>query len=156
MQHESLITIPNRYAFLGEIEQLLNTDARQSLLLIDVVRFSDVSTSFGYDYGDKVLLEIANRIAFLFADNAIFGRIGGDVFGLILSGAHQQKQLHDFYNHLVQHFKTPIQCDDHSFIADFNVGAASNPKDNGDINKFFLLAETALKQAKDNNFDNLK
>jgi diguanylate cyclase (GGDEF)-like protein len=156
MQHESLITIPNRYALLGKIEQLLKTNAEQSLLLIDVVRFSDVSASFGYDYGDKVLLEIANRIAFLFDDNAIFGRIGGDVFGLILSGTHQQKQLHKFYSHLVQHFKTPIQCDDHAFIADFNVGAASNPKNNSDINKFFSLAETALKQAKDNKFDNFQ
>jgi diguanylate cyclase (GGDEF)-like protein len=156
MQHESLITIPNRYALLGKIERLLKTNAEQSILLIDVVRFSDVSASFGYDYGDKVLLEIANRIAFLFDDNAIFGRIGGDVFGLILSGTHQQKQLHEFYSHLVQHFKTPIQCDDHAFIADFNVGAASNPKNNSDINKFFSLAETALKQAKDNKFDNFQ
>jgi diguanylate cyclase (GGDEF)-like protein len=156
MQHESLITIPNRYVFLAEIEQLFKTDAKQSLLLIDVVRFSDVSTSFGYDYGDKVLLEIANRIAFLFADNAIFGRISGDVFGLIFPGYHQQKQLHDFYNHLVQHFKTPIKCDDHAFIADFNVGAASNPKSNSNINKFFLLAETALKQAKHNKFNNFQ
>jgi diguanylate cyclase (GGDEF)-like protein len=156
VQHQSLITIPNRYAFLGEIEQLLKTDAEQSLLLIDVVRFSDVSASFGYDYGDKVLLEIANRIVFLFNDNVVFGRVGGDVFGLILSGIHQQQQLHDFYSHLVQHFKVPIQCDDHAFIADFNVGAASNPKHNSDINKFFSLAETALKQAKVNNFENFQ
>jgi diguanylate cyclase (GGDEF)-like protein len=156
VQHQSLITIPNRYAFLGEIEQLLKTDAEQSLLLIDVVRFSDVSASFGYDYGDKVLLEIANRIVFLFNDNVVFGRVGGDVFGLILSGIHQQQQLHDFYSHLVQHFKVPIQCDDHAFIADFNVGAASNPEHNSDINKFFSLAETALKQAKVNNFENFQ
>lgn len=156
MQHESLITIPNRYVFLGEIEQLLKVDPEQSLLLIDIVRFSDVSSSFGYEYGDKVLLEIANRIAFLFNDNAIFGRIGGDVFGLILSGSHQQNQLYDFYSHLVQHFKIPIQCDDHAFIADFNVGSASNPKNNSDINSFFSLAETALKQAKDNKFENFQ
>lgn len=156
MQHETLITIPNRYAFFGEIEKLLKLDAEQSLLLIDVVRFSDVGTSFGYEYGDKVLLEIANRIAFLFNDNAIFGRIGGDVFGLILSGTHQQKELHDFYKHLIQHFKIPIQCDDHAFIADFNVGAASNPKNNTDINQFFSFAETALRQAKDNKFDNFQ
>lgn len=156
MQHGSLITIPNRYVFLGEIEQLLNTDTKQSLLLIDVVRFSDVSTNFGYDYGDKVLLEIANRIAFLFNDSAKFGRIGGDVFGLILSGAHHRDQLYEQYSYLVQHFKTPIQCDDHAFIADFNVGAASNPKNNSDINKLFSLAETALKQAKDNKFDNFQ
>ena len=156
MQHQSLLTIPNRYVFLGEIELLLKKDANQSLLLIDVVRFSDVSSSFGYDYGDKVLLEIANRIAFLFADNAIFGRISGDVFALFLSGIHRQKQLHNFYSHLVQHFKTPIKCGDHAFIADFNVGAASNPKNNTDINKFFSLGETALKQAKDNKFDNFQ
>jgi c-di-GMP phosphodiesterase len=156
MQHESLITIPNRYAFLGEIEQLLKTDAEQSLLLIDVVRFSDVSTSFGFEFGDKILLEIANRIAFLFSDNLLVGRVGGDVFGVILSGNHQQKHLHDFFSHLVQHFKIPIKCDDHAFIADFNVGAASNPKNNSDINHFFSLAETALKQAKDNKFDNFQ
>jgi diguanylate cyclase (GGDEF)-like protein len=156
MQHESLITIPNRYAFLGEIEQLLNSNSAQSLLLIDVVRFSDISTSLGYEYGDKVLLEIANRIAFLFNDIAKFGRIGGDVFGLIFNGTHQHKQLSDFYIHLVQHFKTPIRCDDHAFIADFNVGAASNPKNNRDFNKFFSLAETALKQAKINKFDNFQ
>jgi diguanylate cyclase (GGDEF)-like protein len=156
MQHESLITIPNRYVFLDEIEQLLETNAEQSLLLIDVVRFSDVSASFGYDYGDKVLLEIANRIAFLFDGKGVFGRIGGDIFGLILAGSHQQKQLYGFYSHLVQHFITPIQCDDHAFIADFNVGVATNPKNNSDINKFFSLAEIALKQAKDNKFDNFQ
>lgn len=156
MQHASLTTIPNRFAFLGEIEQLLKADTDQSLLLMDVVRFSDVSTSFGYEYGDKVLLEIANRVAFLFQDNVIFGRVGGDVFGVVLSGTHQQKQLHDFYSHLIQHFKIPIQCNDHAFIADFNVGAATNPKNNSDINHFFSLAETALKQAKDNKFDNFQ
>lgn len=156
MQHESLTTIPNRYAFLGQIEKLLKTDTDQSLLLIDVVRFSDVSTSLGYAFGDKVLLEIANRIAFLFHNNLIFGRIGGDIFGIILSGSHQQQQLHEFYNHLVQHFKIPIQCDDHAFIADFNVGAACNPNKNSDINVFFSLAETALRQAKDNKFDNFQ
>ncbi|MEP1445110.1 MAG: bifunctional diguanylate cyclase/phosphodiesterase [Paraglaciecola sp.] len=156
MQHESLITIPNRYVFLGEIEQLLKVDTEQSILLIDIVRFSDVSSSFGYEYGDRVLLEIANRIAFLFNDNAIFGRISGDVFGLVLTGAHPQNQLYDFYTHLVQHFKIPIQCDDHAFIADFNVGSATNPKNNTDINSFFSLAESALKQAKDNKFDNFQ
>jgi GGDEF domain-containing protein len=55
---------------LSEFEQLLNKDAQQFLLLIDIVRFSDVSSNFGYDYGNKVLLEIACRIAYLFNDSA--------------------------------------------------------------------------------------
>ncbi|MFT6777739.1 MAG: EAL domain-containing protein (putative c-di-GMP-specific phosphodiesterase class I) [Paraglaciecola sp.] len=92
----------------------------------------------------------------MFNDTARFGRVGGDIFGLIFSGAYQHKQLYDFYSYLVQHFKTPIQCDEHAFIADFNVGATSNPINNKDINKFFFLAETALKQAKDNKFNNFQ
>lgn len=156
MSHKSLKTIPNRYAFLGLIEQLVNIDSRQSLLLIDVVRFSDVSATFGYDYGDKILLEIANRIGLLFNDKSILGRIDGDVFGLVMPGVHQQDNLQKFYTHLVEHFKTPLHCDDYSFIADFNVGAASNPNNNTNINTFFSLAETALKQAKNNQFDNFR
>jgi diguanylate cyclase (GGDEF)-like protein len=154
--HESLITIPNRHAFLDDIEKLLQVSPCQSLLLIDVVRFSDVSSSFGYDYGDKLLLQIANRIILLFSDDAIFGRISGDIFGLVMSGSHHQNELFDFHNHLIEHFKTPLQCGDHAFIADFNVGAASNPNSNTNINAFFSLAETALKQAKGNKFDNFQ
>jgi diguanylate cyclase (GGDEF)-like protein len=156
MLHKSLKTIPNRYAFLGQIETLVSIDTKQSLLLIDVVRFSDVSATFGYDYGDKILLEIANRIAFLFDERSILGRINGDIFGLVIPGVHNQEKLQELYTHLVEHFKTPLQCDDHAFIADFNVGAATNPRGNTNINTFFSLAEVALKQAKGNQFDNFQ
>ncbi|MGS2719978.1 putative bifunctional diguanylate cyclase/phosphodiesterase [Paraglaciecola aestuariivivens] len=156
MQHESLTTIPNRYVFLEQIESLVKSEPNQSLLLIDVVRFSDVSATFGYQYGDRILLDIANRIGFLFSNKSILGRIDGDVFGLVIPGVHQQEKLHELYLHLVDHFKTPLQCDDYSFIADFNVGAAANPANNTNINTFFSLAETALKQAKDNKFDNFQ
>jgi uncharacterized protein YozE (UPF0346 family) len=73
-----------------------------------------------------------------------------------MSGEHHREQLYDFYSYLVQHFKIPIKCDDHAFIADFNVDVVSNPKNNCDINKLFSLAETDLKQAKDNIFDNFQ
>ncbi|MDU0355447.1 bifunctional diguanylate cyclase/phosphodiesterase [Paraglaciecola aquimarina] len=154
--HESLATIPNRYAFLDNIEKLLVADSHQSLFLIDVVRFSDVSSSLGYDFGDKILLEIANRIIYIADNKAVFGRISGDIFGLVLSGTQNQAQLHEFYSHLISHFKTPIQCDDHAFIVDFNVGVASNPLRNKNINSLFSLAEMALRQAKSNKFDNFQ
>lgn len=156
LSHKSLNTIPNRYAFLEEIEQLLRDDSRQHLFLIDVVRFSDVSSSFGYDFGDHILLEIANRLIYLSGDGAVFGRISGDIFGLVLSGVYSEAQLHRFYTHLVDHFKTPIQCNDHAFMVDFNVGVASNSNDNQNINTFFSLAEMSLRHAKSNKFDNFQ
>jgi c-di-GMP phosphodiesterase len=92
----------------------------------------------------------------LFQGKAFLGRVSGDVFGLVVHGQHSHEQLHHFYCYLVEHFKTPISCEDHAFIADFNVGAASNPNSNQNVNTFFSLAESALKQAKSNKFDNFQ
>ena len=65
-QHTSLATIPNRYAFIDSISKQASRSASISLMLVDVVRFSDVTTSLGIHVGDRFLLEIANRIQLLF------------------------------------------------------------------------------------------
>jgi len=81
-QHTSLATIPNRYAFIDSISKQASRSASISLMLVDVVRFSDVTTSLGIHVGDRFLLEIANRIQLLFGTAVSIGRISGDVFGM--------------------------------------------------------------------------
>lgn len=153
--HQTLATLPNRYAFLDRIDTAVKEDNTLSLLLIDVVRFSDVSSSLGYQVGDIILLQIANRIRKLFGDDVLLGRISGDIFGLVIPGRHGERQLRYHFNHLVEHFKTPITFDGYAFIADFNVGAVANGHDNTDTIKLLAIAETALKQAKENKYENL-
>ncbi|MCC2604290.1 putative bifunctional diguanylate cyclase/phosphodiesterase [Planctobacterium marinum] len=152
--HNVLAEIPSRYAFLQKVQSLIDQNEQVSLFIIDVVRFSDVSTSFGYKAGDYILSEIVRRIQSIFAFDAEVGRVSGDVFGLVFPGQHRTTQLNSFYTRLNEHFKSPIHIGDHAFIADFNVGAVSNPDENRDVNKLFSGAETALKQAKGNKYDN--
>ncbi|WP_339901382.1 bifunctional diguanylate cyclase/phosphodiesterase [Paraglaciecola polaris] len=153
--HDSLRTLPNRHVFLALIDKMLKKNPHHSMLLIDVVRFSDVSSSFGYELGDELLLNIANRICYLFAGHdAHLGRISGDIFGLVIPGKFSQVQLQRFYIHLIDHFKTPIAAGDHSFIADFNVGGVSSEESTVDASQFFTRVESALKQAKQNRYDN--
>lgn len=152
--HNVLAEIPSRNAFLHKVQTQLQEDPHLSLFMIDVVRFSDVSTSFGYKAGDYILAEIIRRIRSIFAYEAEIGRVSGDIFGLIFPGSHRETQLNIFHTRLNEHFKTPIQIGDHAFIADFNVGAVSNPAGNNDVNKLFSGAEIALKQAKGNKYDN--
>ncbi|MFA3789847.1 putative bifunctional diguanylate cyclase/phosphodiesterase [Aliiglaciecola sp. SL4] len=153
--HKTLATIPNRYAFLDRIDEAVTHDNKLSLMLIDVVRFSDVSSSLGYQVGDIILLAIANRIKYLFGREILFGRMSGDIFGIVIPGRHGDRQLRYHFNHLVEHFKTPINFDGHAFIADFNVGAVANEPDNQDTIKLLAAAESALKQAKENKYENL-
>ena len=83
LMHKSLATIQNRYAFIDTVFQCSKQCKAISLLLVDVVRFSDVTTSLGITVGDRFLLEIANRIQTIFGDEAKVGRISGDVFGIV-------------------------------------------------------------------------
>ena len=152
--HMSLKTIPNRHLFFDNIRREIAADTSLSLLFIDVVRFSDVSESFGYETGDQILTVIANRIERLFGKIGSLGRISGDIFGLVIKGTHNEDQLRDFYMHLTEHFKTPIAVQDHSFIADFNVGAITNDRENSDTHLLFSRAESALKQAKESRYEN--
>ncbi|MDB2330360.1 bifunctional diguanylate cyclase/phosphodiesterase [Alteromonas sp.] len=153
--HKSLATIPNRYAFIDMVSKSAARHESLSLMLVDVVRFSDVTTSLGITVGDRFLLEIVNRIDAIFKDSVEIGRISGDVFGLIFANVNAEKHMREMFERLVEHFKTPMHHDGHAFIADFNVGVVSARQINGDITAFVSRGEAALKQAKENKYDNI-
>ncbi len=152
--HQSLNTLPNRFAFIANIERQASVSPYISLMLVDVVRFSDVTCSFGMEVGDEILLKIANRLIQLFDGSVHIGRISGDVFGLIFDGKHSRTYLHNQYQHIIEHFKTPLYHEDHAFIADFNVGAVTMSNGEFDLTRFVAKAEAALKHAKENNYEN--
>ena len=153
-RHESLATIPNRYAFIDCVDKCVMQHSFVSLMLIDVVRFSDVTTSLGMTVGDQFLLEIANRILALFDKTVQLGRINGDVFGLIFIGERSKAQMQSKFERLVEHFKAPMHQQSYAFIADFNVGVVSGYCSNLDITAFVSRAESALKQAKESKYQN--
>ena len=91
--HTSLATIPNRFAFIDSVSKVASQCSELSLMLVDVVRFSDVTTSLGITVGDQFLLEIANRIQSLFGKDVSIGRISGDVFGIVFPNVSNEASL---------------------------------------------------------------
>lgn len=152
-QHQSLTTIPNRFAFIDCISDCAGDHDHLSLMLVDVVRFSDVTTSFGITVGDNFLLEIANRILVLFGQDGLVGRISGDVFGVVFPGEHSRNYMQTQFEKLIEHFKTPMYHEDYAFIADFKVGAIAKSTHEFNITNFVSQAEAALKQAKENKYE---
>lgn len=152
--HTSLATIPNRYAFIDSISREAAQSQSLSLMLIDVVRFSDVTTSLGIHIGDQFLLEIANRTQALFGSRVSLGRISGDVFGLVVPNERRETVMRHMFERLIEHFKAPMHHEDTAFIADFNVGVVCGSCSRFDITTFVSKAETALKQAKENKYAN--
>ena len=54
-------TLPNRNLFIDMIEGVAASHPHFSLMLVDVMRFSDVSSAFDHKAGDDILLQIVNR-----------------------------------------------------------------------------------------------
>ena len=149
-QHHHIREIANRYHFIELVENISSNGKRFSLMLLDVMRFSDVSAAFDQKSGDEVLLKIANQICKIFPDAAAIGRLSGDIFGIVFTDAISPAAMRENNSRLISHFKTPLMVNETAFIADFNVGAAIRKSSDTEINTVISLAETALKKSKSN------
>ncbi|WP_371194533.1 putative bifunctional diguanylate cyclase/phosphodiesterase [Glaciecola sp. SC05] len=149
-QHQHINNIPNRYHFIEIVEDIARTEERFSLMLLDVMRFSDVSAAFDHKSGDLVLLQIANQICRIFDDATAIGRLSGDIFGVVFVDAFTPDSMRAKNERLISHFKAPLMVNDTAFIADFNVGAAIRKNKATDSNTVISLAENALKKSKAN------
>jgi diguanylate cyclase (GGDEF)-like protein/PAS domain S-box-containing protein len=87
--HDGLTDLPNRAAFLQALTQMIEacTDAEEefAVLSIDLDGLSEVNDVFGHAVGDKLLIEVAQRLQ-ASARGGVVARLSGDEFGLIIDG----------------------------------------------------------------------
>ncbi|MGA2994122.1 sensor domain-containing protein [Bradyrhizobium sp.] len=87
--HDGLTDLPNRAAFLQALTQMIEacSEAEEefAVLSIDLDGLTEVNDVFGHDTGDKLLIEVAQRLQ-ASARGGVVARLSGDEFGLIIDG----------------------------------------------------------------------
>ena len=78
---DALTGLANRQAFDEALQQLQPSSV---VVYIDVDGFKRVNDAFGHEAGDRVLQEVAERIATSCRPNDVVARVGGDEFAVIL------------------------------------------------------------------------
>ena len=77
-----------RAGFFAEVEKEFRRASRydrpSALVLIDVAHFHSINDRYGHGPGDAVLISIASACMATMRKSDIFGRIGGEEFGLLL------------------------------------------------------------------------
>ena len=85
---DGLTGIYNRRYWQQQLQlELLRAERYQhpvSLLLFDLDKFKQLNDNYGHQGGDAVLTTVAERITALLRDTDIFGRYGGEEFGVVL------------------------------------------------------------------------
>lgn len=86
---DTLTGLPNRKLLFEHLNSIIRDNAPESdkyaLMLINLDFFRSINNNLGYEIGDSILKECAERLKTMYADQVFFARMDGDEFALIVS-----------------------------------------------------------------------
>ncbi len=90
---DRLTGIANREAIVRRVEDRIIRQRRRgdnhpfAVLFVDLNRFKQINDRFGHEVGDRVLIEIGQRLVKRLRENDVAARYGGDEFVVLLDSA---------------------------------------------------------------------
>jgi diguanylate cyclase (GGDEF)-like protein/PAS domain S-box-containing protein len=148
--HDALTGLPNRALFMDRLERAAERDATSiAVFFVDLDRFKVVNDSMGHAVGDRMLVEIARRLAAAMPHGATVARFGGDEFTVLLQPARNALDATHMAERLLESLAVPFAlAPGQEVFASASIGiamgtgAAESPED------LLRNADAALSRAK--------
>ncbi len=111
--HDPLTGLPNRNALMQHISQYLERARRDAsfhfaLLFLDLDRFKIVNDSLGHLFGDKILMDVAQRLKENISEKDILSRFGGDEFIILTQYEHDATEVVRLAEKILRVFDQPF------------------------------------------------
>ncbi|MFI1288449.1 putative bifunctional diguanylate cyclase/phosphodiesterase [Streptomyces sp. NPDC020792] len=149
---DPLTGLPNRQWLLERIWTALDDaeriGARSALMLIDLDRFRSVNDTLGHLAGDRLLLQIADRLRQALPRGAEAARLGGDEFAVLLPVADSTTSATRIARALVTVLSSPLDLDGLTLVLEASAGVAVFPDHALDAEGMLRRADVAMYQAK--------
>ncbi len=149
--HDQLTGLLNRREFEKQMKDELvgNPDVSTSniLCIFDVDYFELVNSTFGYEVGNQLLVEIGKFIEELFNGFSI-GRVGGNQFAVLLTDCTTQ-QVIEIVDRQKEHFSSyRFQYEESSSMVTLSSGIVAIDLEHQEISRLLQTAEAACRLAK--------
>jgi diguanylate cyclase len=122
--------------------------ARVGLILIDLDKFRSVNDTLGHLAGDRLLLQIADRLRLALPRGAEAARLGGDEFAVLLPVCDSPTRAQRVARALVAALGSPIGLDGLTLVLEASAGVAVFPDHALDAEGLLRRADVAMYQAK--------
>jgi diguanylate cyclase len=159
--HDVLTDLPNRALISDRIEHALamckrDADYHMAIVFLDLDDFKIVNDSLGHSAGDRLLIEVAQRIvnrtrqtdcASRNAGNTT-ARLGGDEFLVLLDGMRSSEDAAYVAQRILESLSQPFTIDGHTLRPSASAGIALGNAEYDDAAALIRDADTALYRAK--------
>lgn len=147
---DSLTRLHNRIYIAECLQQLLKSPraARVAVLFINLDGFGKINDIGGFDVGDSVLRDVANRLAGLIDQRGLLGRIGGDGFLIVVDDHGNPLTLGAFARRIFDLFTTPFEVAGGEYYVGASIGIARSVHETRDASALIRDAGSAMRHAK--------
>ncbi|MGM0632360.1 MAG: diguanylate cyclase domain-containing protein [Pseudomonadota bacterium] len=150
--HDLLTGLPNRRLFLDRLEQEVKHTKRSgellALLFMDLDGFKEVNDSFGHEAGDRLLSDVAERIAECVREADTVARLGGDEFTVILTGVRQRNDIQRVAQTIIDALAMPFPISEQLVRISGSIGITLYPLDATTPDTLLRAADQAMYMAK--------
>jgi diguanylate cyclase (GGDEF)-like protein len=148
--HDPLTALPNRRGFVELAGATVSSQTSNfAVLLMDLDHFKDVNDTFGHSAGDRLLVEIAQRLDEVTRRHNRVARLGGDEFAIVLTNIETAQVALTEAQRIHDAIARPYQVSGISVQVDASIGVALSPTHGRDVDALLRCADIAMYAAKD-------
>ena len=149
--HDPLTGLPNRILIAEQIQQSIFHVKREkdslAVMMIDLNNFKDVNDTLGHPEGDKLLVNVAERLADVVRESDMVGRLGGDEFAVVAPHVNESDAV-KVANKILDNLQPSFALADYTLKVGASIGIAMYPEHARDQTSLIRLADVAMYEAK--------
>lgn len=144
-QHDTLTSLPNRWAFEKDANQIKGYQQSLTLAMVDIRHFRSLNETLGMAAGDRCLMEVGARLRGVMAAEDRVYRVGDDQF--VLATTRGKEVMLKSVDRAREALELPLMLGNKEYMLQFHVGLCS-PVLSDTPEDALKKAERALNHAK--------
>lgn len=153
--HDSLTGLANRSSLTERLRQAIDKAGHHDRLLavcyLNLDDFKPVNDSYGHQFGNQVLVALARRMKDALRQKDEVARVGGDEFGILLSGLDSPFDALEAVRRILKLITLPLDVQGHRLHLSASLGLTLSPTDHAGADALLQHAHEAMFQAKGRN-----